>query len=267
MQHVSGSLAAHSHMAPVDLADVAYLKDLITDWTTWSEVEILSLVICSCIPSLRSIAKKFPHCNRVLGLTRTSSMARSSGQEQRSTCPPLAIKNDVRTGLTPSTGTPATNASSSVTASRRMSMRKRQSLRRWNSFFTTGWSSSSGPIMGRSASLLDSFPRQLPHEPNELGNTVRADDFLRTGLSAPEATETTGSSKAASRIQSPDVAPEELPAEMTNEAEITGPQRHVSLAEVTESPRRNLQQIMHIRRAQTEVEQGLAELFDSHDYL
>lgn len=160
-------------------------------------MEILSLIVCSCIPCLRNLVGKWPRLNAVLGLSETSLSNRRHDEPEQQTRPPLAIRNIVRTGLTPSAfsslgTTPATetaknstrNASPRSTSagpsrpfSQQSATSSRQALAPGPSF----------PGLGHRASLVDCFLRQLPNEPNEVSNTAMADSLLRRSLTEQDA--------------------------------------------------------------------------------
>lgn len=200
------------------------MPDLIPDSTIWSEVEILSLIVCSCIPCLRSIVKKFPKCNRLLGLSETNPMTQVQDEEQRHSAPPLQIRNSVRTGLTPpsTVSSPLSGVLSGAQSSRHMTPWRAQggssgprSPRRSSrsSFPFAGWTPSPGAASyssDRRASWADYFPRQLPRDSKEGINTPRAESLPRQGLAGQTSSlpSSLSPSGPASRRRSQTIVPE-----------------------------------------------------------
>lgn len=182
----------------ISITNSVVLKDLIPDSTIWSEVEILSLIVCSCVPCLRNIVKKFPRFNRILGLSETSSVERRLDEEARHRVRPLNIKTLIRTGLTPST------LSRSVLSTTQNSTRDLNHLSRRMATITAlnrprslvafhhiDLTPSPGGVIyssGRRASCDDYFPRQFPNEISETFNTTWANSLLRYSLGGQVAT-------------------------------------------------------------------------------
>jgi hypothetical protein len=53
----------------------------------WSEIEVASLIVCACIPSIRPLIRKFPNLNNALGLSsigKSFSGRHGSGKHGRS---------------------------------------------------------------------------------------------------------------------------------------------------------------------------------------
>lgn len=167
-------------------ADGDGATDLIPDSTSWSEVEILSLIVCSCIPCLRNLVGKWPRLKTVFGLSETSMSYRPHNEPEQLLRPPLVVRNLIRTGLTPSAFssagmTPATTGtaknSTRDASPRSASNSARQALAQGRSFVD----------LGRRPSLVDCFPRQLPNKPNGGSNTALADNLLRRSLTGQDA--------------------------------------------------------------------------------